>query len=422
MTFRILLRTLSMKKIELYSHQKLAIEKLKTGSILVGGVGSGKSLTALAYYFVKVCHGEFLEKYSKPKDPKDLYIITTARKRDTHEWENELIPFMLSTDIDISICGIKVIIDSWNNIEKYSSVKNSFFIFDEQRVVGYGAWTKNFLKITKSNDWILLSATPGDTWMDYVPVFVANGYFKNKTDFCRKHVIYKPFMNYPVIDRYVNIYILEKMRSKILVEMKFDRETVRHIIDICPNYDKELFNETLKNRWNYWNKEPIKNSSEFISCLRKSVNISEDRITKTLELIKKQHGSLIFYNFDYELELLREMCNRNKITYSEWNGHKHQPIPDNRNKCWCYLVQYSAGAEGWNCTITDTIIFYSLNHSYKITEQAMGRIDRMNTPFKDLYFYRMISKSWIDRTIAKCIEQKKDFNERRFNDELETIQ
>lgn len=411
-----------MKKTELYPHQKLAIDNLRTGSILVGGVGSGKSLTALAYYFIKVCHGEFIDRFTPPKNPKDLYIITTARKRDTHEWENELLPFALSTDIDISICGIKVVIDSWNNIEKYSGVKKAFFIFDEQRVVGYGAWTKNFLKITKSNDWILLSATPGDTWIDYVPVFVANGYFKNKTDFCRKHVVYKPFMNYPVIDRYVNVCILEKMRRKILVEMKFNRETVRHVMDISPEYDKELFKKILKDRWNYWNDEPIKNSAEFMSCLRKAVNSSDDRIDKVAKLVKDRHGSLIFYNFDYELELLRKMCKKHKFTFTEWNGHKHQSLPKNRKNTWCYLVQYSAGAEGWNCIETDTLIFYSLNHSYKITEQAMGRIDRMNTPFHDLYFYRMVSKSWIDSAIMKCLQEKKDFNERRFNEAIDNLQ
>lgn len=405
----------------LYPHQKLAIEKLRTGSILVGGVGSGKSLTALSYYFIKVCGGQFGDLYSKPKYPKDLYIITTARKRDTGEWEKECIPFCLSTDIDISVCGIKVVVDSWNNIAKYSSVKNAFFIFDEQRVVGYGTWVKNFLKITKTNDWILLSATPGDSWIDYVPVFIANGYFKNRTDFLRKHVVYKPFMNYPVIDRYVNIYILERLRDKVLVEMEFKRKTVRHVIEINPGWDKEIFKTVLKERWNIYEDEPIKNSAEFMSVLRKVVNSDLDRIAKVAEIVKEHHGVLIFYNFDYELELLRKMCKDNKFTHTEWNGHKHEKLPKDMRNTWCYLVQYAAGAEGWNCIETDTMIFYSLNHSYKITEQAMGRIDRMNTPFVDLYFYKLVSKSWIDSSIMKCLEQKKDFNERRFVEALESM-
>lgn len=410
-----------MKKTKLYSHQKLAVKKLRTGSILVGGVGSGKSLTALAYYFTRVCHGEFEDLYLKPTNPKDLYIITTARKRDTHEWENELSPFLLSTDIDISICGIKVVIDSWNNIGKYVEVKNAFFIFDEQRVVGSGTWVKNFLNITKKNDWILLSATPGDSWIDYVPVFIANGYFKNRTEFIRKHVIYKPFRNYPIIDKYVNIYILEKMRNEILVEMKFDKHTKRHTIDIYSEFDKENFKKAIKDRWNIFDDEPIKNSAEFMSVLRRIVNSDPDRINKVLDIIDQHSGVLIFYNFDYELELLRNMCIEHKIIFSEWNGHKHQTLPKDRQRKWCYLVQYAAGAEGWNCIETDTMIFYSLNHSYKITEQSMGRIDRMNTPFTDLYFYRLISKSWIDNAILKCLQNKKDFNERRFNELLETM-
>ncbi len=406
---------------ELYSHQKLAIEKLRTGSILVGGVGSGKSLTALAYFFIKVCGGEFGELYSKPTKPRDLYIITTARKRDSGEWENECSLFILSTDKDISICGIKVTIDSWNNIAKYATVKNAFFIFDEQRVVGSGTWVKNFLKITKGNDWILLSATPGDSWIDYVPVFIANGYFKNRTEFIRKHVVYKPFMNYPVIDRYVNVYVLEKMRNRILVEMNFDRKTVRHIIDIQSDWDKEVFNKVLKERWNIYKDEPIQNSAEFMSVLRRIVNSDSNRIEKVAELIKKHHGVLIFYNFNYELELLREMCEKYNITHTEWNGHKHEKLPSDMRNEWCYLVQYTAGAEGWNCVETNTIIFYSLNHSYKITEQAIGRIDRLNTPFVDLYYYKIISKSWIDSAIKKCLENKKDFNERRFEEALETV-
>ena len=405
----------------LFDHQKLAIDNLKTGSILVGGVGTGKSLTALAYYFTKVCGGEIEDIYKKPTNPKDLYIITTARKRDTLEWDKECEPFILSTNQELSICGIKVVIDSWNNIAKYENVKNSFFIFDEQRVVGSGTWVKKFLKITKSNDWILLSATPGDTWMDYVPVFIANGFYKNRRDFIYKHVIYKPFMKFPVVDRYVNVYILEKHRKEILVEMEYERHTIRHDIFIKSNWDNEKFKFVMKEKWNIYKDEPIKNSAEFISVLRNIVNESEDRIIKTAEIVKEKHGVLIFYNFNYELELLRNMCKVNNFTFTEWNGHKHESIPKNRKNLWCYLVQYSAGAEGWNCIETDTMIFYSLNHSYKITEQSSGRIDRMNTPFKDLYFYRMVSDSWIDKAILKCLNEKKDFNERRFEEELKDI-
>lgn len=412
------LRTLQMTLTE---NQKIAVDNLRTGSILAGGVGSGKSITAIAYFFIKVCGGVYDKRYSKPTRPRDLYIITTARKRDTGEWEKECVPFMLSTDADISVCGIKVTIDSWNNIGKYEKVKNAFFIFDEQRVVGSGTWVKKFLKIAKSNDWILLSATPGDTWMDYVPVFIANGYFKNRSEFINKHVVYRPFMNYPVIDRYVNEYILEKFRDRILVPLPCDRETVRHEIFVKSDYDKDVFKEVLKNRWNIYSDEPIKNSSEFMSILRKIVNSSEDRIKKTADIVKEHHGVLIFYNFDYELELLRKMCEDYKFIFTEWNGHKHEALPKDRTKSWCYIVQYTAGAEGWNCIETDTMIFYSLNHSYKVTEQAFGRIDRMNTPFIDLYYYRLYSKSWIDSAIINCLNDKKDFNERRFKDALKTM-
>ena len=177
--------------INLYPHQQDALSRMKNGCILNGGVGSGKSITGLAYYFTQ--EGGSIEPYSPMSNPKDLYIITTAQKRNTMEWEKELSHFLLTTNPEVAYYKNKVIVDSWNNIGKYSNVTDGWFVFDEQRVCGYGAWTKSFLKIAKSNRWILLSATPGDCWLDYVPVFIANGFYKNKTEFTRE--VLPPFFN-----------------------------------------------------------------------------------------------------------------------------------------------------------------------------------------------------------------------------------
>ena len=388
-----------MKKIDLYDHQKLAIEELKTGSILVGGVGSGKSRTSLAYF-------------DKVRSNEDLYIITTARKRDTKEWELEYIPFGFKCN---------VVVDSWNNIEKYGKVKNQFFIFDEQRVVGSGKWSKTFIKIAKSNKWILLSATPGDTWYDYIPVFIANGFYKNRSEFVSMHVIFKPFMNYPVIDRYVNVKLLEKHRNDILVNMDFKRKTERHDVTILCDYDKKKYFDILKNRWNVFKDEPIVNSSELSQCLRRVVNSDPSRLSKLSKVIESSIGSIIFYNFDYELEMLINLCEEKKYDYAQWNGHKHQPIPKSE-KYWVYLVQYAAGAEGWNCITTNTIIFYSLNHSYKMMTQAAGRIDRLNTPFTNLYYYILRSDARIDNSIMRCLKDKKDFNENKYEEDFDEFE
>lgn len=392
----------------LYEHQKLAVKKLKTGSILVGGVGSGKSRTALLYFYTRVCNGK-VNPLIKPTKFKDLYIITTARKRDTKEWVLECCSFILPDE------NISVTIDSWNNIEKYKDVKKAFFIFDEQRVVGSGKWAKNFVHIARHNEWILLSATPGDNWSDYIPVFLANGFYRTRTEFMMKHVVFKPFITYRIIDHYIHIDILEKFRDQILVTMEFKRETVRHEIYVECDYDKDLYLSVLKQRWNPWKEEPIEDASGLSQALRKVVNSNKDRVDKIIDILKERNTSIIFYNFDYELEMLRFMCIENNIKFAEWNGHKHQPIPEGNN--WVYLVQYIAGAEGWNCITTDTIIFYSQNHSYKLTTQAAGRIDRLNTPFKDLYFYKLISAAYIDKTIKRCLSEKKDFNENHFKED-----
>lgn len=400
-----------MAGIELRDYQLDAVKRMKNGCILCGGVGSGKSRTSLAYYYMQNEGVLGTGNYIPMNDPPmDLYIITTARKRDTLEWEEEMIPFLLSTHPDASLYSNKVVVDSWNNITKYSTVEDSFFIFDEQRVIGSGTWVKSFLKIAKSNQWILLSATPGDTWQDYIPVFVANGFYKNRSEFIREHVVYSRFSKFPKIDRYLNIGRLIRLRNKILVNMDFKRLTVSHHEDIFVKYDTDKYKYAGKNRWDPFKKEPIINAAGLCYVWRKIVNMDQSRQIALLEIVEKHPKSIIFYNFDYELELLKEIFTGYEV--AEWNGHKHQPVPT--GDAWVYLVQYNAGAEGWNCITTDTIIFYSQNYSYKIMAQSAGRIDRMNTPYTDLYYYHLKSRSSIDLAISKALKDKKTFNETRF--------
>lgn len=401
-----------MASINLYPYQRLAVEKMRNGCILNGGVGSGKSITALAYYYIQQGGVINTNHYVNMVNPKDLYIITTARKRDTYEWDGELLPFLLSTNPDVNGYSNKVVVDSWNNIGKYVDVKDAFFIFDEQRVVGSGAWAKSFLKIAKTNEWILLSATPGDTWMDYIPVFVANGFYKNRTEFIHRHVIYKRLSKFPQVERYFDTGRLVRLRNRILVNMDFQKHTVPHHEDIYTNYDIFSYKQLLKTRQDLKTGEPFKNAAEFCQGLRKLVNTSDSRQLAVLEIFEKHPRVIIFYNYDYELELLKDLAYGADVEVAEWNGHKHQPIPECDS--WVYLVQYNAGAEGWNCIKTDTIIFYSQNYSYKIMAQASGRTDRLNTPYTDLYYYHLKSHASIDLAISKALKSKKKFNESAF--------
>ena len=391
----------------LYDYQMEAVNKLQNGNILCGGVGSGKSRTALFYYFKE--QGGWIDKngYSPMKKPKKLHIITTARKRDTLEWEGELAPFLIDPK--------DVVIDSWNNIGKYKETTNAFFIFDEQRVVGSGEWVKSFLKIARGNNWILLSATPGDCWSDYIPVFIANGFYKNRSEFIREHIIYKPFSKFPQIDRYVNTGRLIRLRSRILVDMDFDRQTVSHHEDVYCTYNISTYKDVMRNRWDIYRNEPITNASGLCYILRRVVNEDESRQMALLDIVADHPRVIVFYNFDYERDILKSISYINDgdcLDIAEWSGHAHQPVPDSEK--WVYLVQYTAGCEGWNCIKTDTIVFYSQNYSYKTMEQASGRIDRLNTPYKDLYYYHIKSRSGIDLAISKALNQKKKFNENKF--------
>lgn len=383
---------------ELRPHQESALSRMANGRVLYGGVGSGKSLVSVRYYLK--CHSG-----------QPVYVITTAKKRDSLDWQKEFADHGINL-ADNTECLGPLTIDSWNNIGKYARTKNAFFIFDEQRIVGSGGWVKNFLKISGQNSWILLSGTPGDSWLDYIPIFIANGFYPNRTAFKARHVIYKAYMKFPVVDRYVDVGYLVKLRNQILVPMPYENHTTRNTIKCPVEYNRDLMKVAISKRWNPFSDQPLRGSAEFYSIMRKITNRDSSRLTKLREIHSRHPRLIVFYNFNYELEILREGLQ--DVRTAEWNGHKHEQIPDAES--WIYLVQYSAGAEGWECIATDTVVFYSQTYSYKLMEQAYGRIDRMNTPFTNLYYYLFLSDSALDRSIRRCIEGKRSFNESDLSD------
>ena len=397
----------------LYPYQFDAVKRLNNGCILCGGVGSGKSRTGLFYYF-KECGG-WIDKgeYIPMSKPKDLYIITTAKKRDSKEWNGELANFLLyPEDDDTTRFGNKVVVDSWNNIGKYIDVHNAFFLLDEQRLVSYGAWTKNFLKIAKTNDWVLLTATPADSYIEYLPVFLANGFFKNKTEFNREHIIFSRYAKFPKIERYMNTCRLDRLRDRITVNMEYKHDIRKHDEDIYCEYDRVLYKETMKNRWNPYKNEPIQDAGGLCQVLRRVVNSDESRQSALLEILENYKRVIIFYNYNYERDILLNLAYEDGTEVAEWTGHAHQPIPEGDK--WVYICQYNSACEGWNCIRTNCIIFYSQNYSYKVMTQAAGRIDRLNTPYDDLYYYHLKTHSGIDLAISRALSQKKKFNERKF--------
>ena len=402
----------------LYDYQLEAVKNMRNGCILNGGVGSGKSRTGLYYYFSEQ-GGSYIPEFIPAKNPRDLYIITTAMKRDSKEWIGELANFSMSPNPECNYYNNKIVIDSWNNIKKYADVVGAFFIFDEDRITGKGAWVKTFLDIARKNKWIVLSATPGDNWEQYIPIFVANGFYKNRSEFCREHIVYSRYCTkFPKIEKFIGTGTLIRHRNEILVDMDFNRPTEHHHIDVNCEYDIPKYKNLMKTRWDPYKDEPITQASSLCYALRRIVNEDESRQTALLDIVADNERTIVFYSYDYELDILRNLGYMNDgdaVEVAEWNGHKHQPIPN--KKKWVYLVQYTSGCEGWNCIATNTMVFYSQQYSYKVLNQACGRIDRLNTKYVDLYYYHLKSTAPIDLAISKAISEKKTFNENKYFDD-----
>jgi hypothetical protein len=279
-------------------HQLTALRKLSNGNILRAGVGTGKSRVAVRYYLENHPH-------------QDVYVITTARKRDSKDWEGEFASEVVGKHADTTIAGI-LTVDSWNNIDKYCDVVDAFFVFDEQRLVGTGKWVKSFLKIVKNNGWILLTATPGDTWLDYIPVFIANGFFKNRTEFKREHVVYAPHVRFPKVQRYIAEGRLIRYRNQILVDMPYPKMTTRHESTIWVPHNEKLVEEVTKSRWHLYYDRPIRDIAELYSVRRRVINSDPGRVEALRKLLKDWPRQVVFYNFDYELELLRGFTKRHR--------------------------------------------------------------------------------------------------------------
>ena len=395
----------------LYPHQKEALSRMFNGCVLNGTVGSGKSRTGLYFYFSEY-GGSIDPDYVPMKNPPDLYIITTAKKKHDMEWEQEMIPFLLySPDGKNKLYHHKVVVDSWQCLHKYENVQGAYFLFDENKINGKGAWAKTFLKLTRNNEWIVLSATNGDRIEDYETLFVAEGFVRNRTDFRNQFLIYSNYTKFPKVEGYRNETRFFRLRDRILIDMDFQRHTIQHHEDVYANYDIRKYKEVMRNRWDPFKEEPIAQASSLCYVLRKIVNCDESRQIVLLELLEDHPKAIIFYNFDDELEILLNLAYQPGTEVAQYNGHRHDAIPT--EKRWVYLVNYNA-AEGWNVLSTDTMIFYSQNYSYKTMIQAAGRIDRLTSPYNDLYYYHLKSRSSIDLAISRALSQKKKFNERRF--------
>ena len=376
--------------IKLLKYQEEAIQKLHSGSVLYGATGSGKSLTGLAYYMRCWSH-------------LDLYIITTSKKRNAGEWEEEIAKLG---------CPPPKAIDSWNRLKNYRMVSDAFFLFDEHKVGGHGKWAQSMITIAKKNKWILLTATPGDVWDDYASIFIANEFVKNKTTWNEDFCIFDRISKYPKIIGYQREDVLKNMRDAVLVPMEYQSEKVPipYVIPYKVDHEEEAYVLARRKSLRHPEMRAFRNTSAMFAYMRMNLPDKESKIQALADVLKKEPKAIIFYNFTPEKYEIENAARQVNIPFFQYNGQIKDNVPD--GDTWVYAVQYTAGAEAWNCITCRTVIFYSMNYSYKVMTQAKGRIDRCNSPFDELHYYYFISPDFeIDQEILNALTRKEKFNE-----------
>lgn len=402
-----------MPGVNLRQFQHECVQALRSGKVLAAGVGAGKSIMALYWYVTKCCtvrtsHNANGELFQIMPGSPDLVIITTAKKRDNHEWDDELYRYALHQGENSKKMGrVHVTIDSWNNITKYVDT-SAVFIFDEQRAIGSGAWSKAFVRIARRNPWVMLSATPADTWSDWCPIFVADGFYRNRTEFFRRHAVYSRYTKYPRIDRWIDEDYLNRCRDRVLVTCEVPRETERVVHQLTCAYDKETVRKAMKTRWNPETEEPFLNATELCFYLRRVIDTDPTRLSYAAHVVRDHRKVIIFYTLRAELEQILKLEEVTGVPVYQYNGGRHDDLPQGNS--WVYAVQFQAGSEGWNCTSCNTVLYWSLPYSYKQAEQAAGRIDRLDTSYKTLNYYIMRSFAPLDLGIIRALRNKENFN------------
>lgn len=146
-------------------------------------------------------------------------------------------------------------------------------------------------------------------------------------------------------------------------------------------------------------------------------HFNKEKLSAFEDLLESTNDRLIvFYNFNSELERLKEICEKFDKPTSEVNGAKHDLT--NYNDCdnSVTLVQYQAGSMGINLQLSNKIIYFTPPLSSELFEQSKKRIHRIgqNHP---CFYYQL--KCGIEEKIYGTLAMRKDYTDKLFEGELE---
>ncbi|MBL0992197.1 MAG: DEAD/DEAH box helicase [Escherichia coli] len=414
---------------KLFDYQKEAIENFESKPLNLSDVGTGKSYMSIGSYVKSEC-SKLLIICLAPKvndfveDSEIFNLNVTALNKGTKK-NKELLSESNLVAISFE--------SSWRLTELNKWVdKDTFIIIDESHKVSVSKSkvTKFVMGLSKRAKYnYLCTATPVsngklENW--YPQLFISNVFRKPKKEFEQLFVIKQMrqmgSMRFMQITGYRNEHLLEQMIDEASVKYKRDKGYLPE--DYVYKTKKPAMYNKLKKSRLYKDDNDLRveldNSSKLFNSLRQvshgflngiSKQVSKEPFER-LDAILETHNNervVIFYNYKWEAEMLKQLLDKLKRPYGEYNGSVKDLKPFKNNDNGVVLAQYKSASTGINdFVISNVMVFNSMPLSSTEYLQAKGRTDRHGQDKTPLY-YHIVPDTPIEKKIFSVVTNGKDF-------------
>lgn len=418
--------------------QKIVDNETKPSSALFMEPGTGKTVTSLALF-------------KKSKQPKLLVICIISKLQD---WKDDIASETLRDSIILnqgskknkeiiekrevdtyiinfeSVWRIEDEILKWADEETYIIVDESHKMKSNSSKVG--KFFKKLKKRTKTK--CILTGTPQSSgYLDYYnQMYFIDAFNINLSMFKDTFCVYETrrYTGYPFQELvgYKNVGALERSikKNSVFFKREINNNEIPVDIDVKLPKPKE-YNKFVLTR--IYKDYAADNSSKMFVGLRTASSgyigghkIDNPKIQWLEEYLEGlDYRVVLFYNFNVERDSIRELLDKMKIPYSEYNGEIKDLTNFHKHDNAVVLCQYMSASLGINDLVKSNVcVMYSPSTNYTDYVQSKKRIDRIGQTKKPL-FYNLYCEKTVEENILKTIKKGQNFDDKMFEEYLQNV-
>jgi SNF2 family DNA or RNA helicase len=404
----------------LYTYQENYLRELPQSCIMAADLGTGKTVMSLAHW-------------QRQQTCRPLLVVAPASKIRTGDWQAEAKRYLgdawlLTTITYISYESLRLMDKETKRPRwwKFCGARNGGIIYDviadECHALKnpQSKQAKAVYEIKQSGGlFIGLSGTPmPNGWIDFAGYSKLFGFVRNITEFKQRYCIYQDFKGYPELVKYVNVEQLEAQFKRVAYRLSREQAAElpsRQMLAINTHMGaktSKLYHTCKLTRVHPNTKELLDNAPRLLSVLRQSTTAS--RLDQLVSIVDDTSDNIVvFYNYISERKKILEALSKSGKTILRYDGEQHDTLPaaDAKISNTVLVAHYKSASTGLNLQWANVTIYFSPTYSYQEFEQSIGRTHRNGQTKKCLYYLFNVQHT-VDRTIWRCLREKKDFNEK----------